>query len=162
MCTGVEIALVASSVLGAGAAYQQGQAQKSYNNYLANQANADARAEVGAAQVEAERIRKAAKKQRGEAIAALAASGVDVNSSTALKIDQQISRDSEEDAFLTLAGGADRAARLNAEASGSRMAASQAGTAGALSAANSLLIGGSSLGRGWRKAASKTSNRKGG
>lgn len=144
--------------LSAGAAIHQGETQKNYQNYLAAQADADAKAEVGAATVEAERIRKAGKKQRSEAIAALAASGVDVNSSTALKIDQEIARGAEEDAFLTIAGGNDRSARLNAEAGGARTAASNARTAGYVNAANSLLVAGSNSGRGWKR----TNSKKGG
>lgn len=141
--------------LGAGAAVYQGEQQKDYNNYLAAQSDADARAERGAAQVEAERIRKAGKKQRSEAIAAMAASGVDVNSDTALKIDQEIARGAEEDAFLTIAGGADRSARLGAEAAGARMAGKNAQTAGYVSAAGSLLQAGTNSGRGWKRTNSK-------
>lgn len=145
--------------LGAATAVYQGEQTKNYNNYLAAQAEADSRAEVGAAKVEAERIRKAAKKQRSEAVAALAASGVDVNSSTALKIDEEISRGAEEDAFLTLTGGGDRAARLNAEASGARMAGKQAQTAGYLNAGSSLLSSGSSIARGWKRTSSLSGGR---
>ncbi|WP_313248994.1 hypothetical protein [Stenotrophomonas acidaminiphila] len=152
MCTGVEIVMLGGALLGAGAAVHQGQTQKNYNNYLAAQAEADARAEQSAARVEAERIRKAGKQQKSEAIAALAASGVDVTSGTALKIDQEIGRASSEDAFLTLAGGRDRAARLNADAQGSRMAGSRAQTAGYLNATNTLLVAGTNSGKGWKKA----------
>ena len=136
--------------LSAGAAIHQGETQKNYNNYLAAQSEADARAETAAATVEAERIRKAGKRQRSEAIAALAASGVDVNSSTALKIDQEIARGAEEDAFLTIAGGNDRSNRLNAEAGGARTAARNAQTAGYVNAAGSLLQAGTNSGRGWK------------
>jgi len=152
MCTGAEVLLVGSTLLGTGAAVHQAQTQSNYNNYLAAQAAADAKAEKGAAEVEAERIRKAGKQQRAEAIAALAASGVDVNSGTALKIDQRIARDSEEDAVLTLTGGSDRALRLEAEAQGSRQAASRAQAAGYVSAAGNLLQGGYKLANGWKKA----------
>lgn len=143
-----------AALLAAGAAVHQAQTQSNYNEYLSNQAQADARAEAGAAQVEAERIRKAAKKQRGEAIAALAASGVDVNSSTALKIDQDITRDSEEDAGLSILGGQYRGRVLNAEAQGYRSAASRARGAGYTGAATSLLQGGASAMRGWKMARS--------
>lgn len=145
--------------LSAGAAIQQGEESRRYNNYLAAQAEADSRAERGAAQVEAERILKASKRQRSEAVAALAASGVDVNSSTALKIDEEISRGAAEDAFLTLTGGSDRAARLNAEASGARYAGKQAQRAGYVNAASSLLSSGSSIGRGWKRTSSLSGGR---
>ncbi|WP_312252723.1 hypothetical protein [Stenotrophomonas sp.] len=145
--------------LSAGAAIYQGEQQKDYNNYLAAQADADAKAERGAAMVEAERIRKASKKQRSEAVAALAASGVDVSSSTALKIDEEIARGAEEDAYLTLTGGSDRAARLNAEASGARYAGKQAQTAGYINAGTSLLNSGSNIGRGWKRTNSLSGGR---
>src|SRR3546814_12534310 len=75
--------------------------------FAADQAEADARAEQGAAQVEAERIRREGKAQRAKAVAAAAASGVDVNSPTALKIDQAVTANAEADAMLTiLTGGA--------------------------------------------------------
>ncbi|VEI70647.1 Uncharacterised protein [Serratia quinivorans] len=59
MCTGVEIALVASAVLASGAAVAQGQQQKKMANYQAAQADADADAAKAAARVQADRIRKA-------------------------------------------------------------------------------------------------------
>ncbi|KDE91036.1 hypothetical protein D7Y57_05170 [Stenotrophomonas maltophilia] len=145
--------------LSAGAAVYQGEQQSKYNNYLAAQAEADSRAERGAAQVEAERILKASKRQRSEAVAALAASGVDVNSSTALKIDEEISRGAAEDAFLTLTGGNDRAARLNAEAAGARYAGQQARTSGYINAGTSLLSSGSSIARGWKRTSSLSGGR---
>src|SRR3546814_15963040 len=58
--------------------------------FAADQAEADARAEQGAAQVEDERIRREGKRQRSKAVAAAAAAGVDVDSPTALKSDQEI------------------------------------------------------------------------
>lgn len=156
MCTGVEILVGASALLGAGTAYYQGQQQKAYANYQSAQAEADAKAAQGAAQVEAERIRKAGKQQRSEAIASLAASGVDVNSGTSLKIDQQIAQDSGEDAVLALTNGSNQAARLNAQAEGYRISGSQASTAGYLNAANTLLIGGTTIAKGWKRSGGTT------
>lgn len=146
------VAQIAAMAISAGAAIHQGETQKNYNNYLAAQAEADAKAEKGAAEVEAGRIRKAAKQQRAEAIAALASSGVDVNSGTALKIDQRIARDSEEDAVMALTGGSDRALRLQAEAGGNRQAAGRAQAAGYVGATSSLLQGGLTMSNGWKKA----------
>src|SRR3546814_17477886 len=79
----------------------------------ADQAEGDARAEQGAAQVEAERIRREGTRQRSKAVAAAAAAGVDVDSPTALKIDQEITANAEEDAWTVIANGGDRARRLN-------------------------------------------------
>lgn len=156
MCTGVEIAYVAGMVLAAGGAVHQAQTQANYQEYQADQAEADARAEAGMAKVEAERIRKAAKKQRSEAIAAMAASGMDVNSSTALKIDEQITRDSEEDAALVMFGADDRSRRLQAEAGGYRNMASNTRNSGYVAATSSLLRAGTNSGRGWKRPAGGT------
>ena len=75
MCTGVEIALVASSVLAAGGAAASGIQQQKMANYQADQANADAEAARASARVQADRIRKAGREQAAQANAALAASG---------------------------------------------------------------------------------------
>ena len=140
-----------ATILAAGAAVQQGIETKKYNDYLADQAEADKRTAQSAAEVEAMRIRKQRDKVRADAIAELASSGVDVNSDTALRIDQQIVRDSEEDAYLSLAGGVDRAKRLDAEAQGYRISGKQARNAGFVNAGASLLKGASNNGRGWKK-----------
>lgn len=153
MCTGVEIAYVAGMVLAAGGAVHQAQTQSNYQEYQADQAEADARAEAGMAKVEAERIRKESKRERSAAIAALAASGVDVNSDTALVIDQEISRGAEEDAALVMFGGADRVNRLNAEAGGYRNMASNTRNSGYVAATSNLLRGASNNGKGWKRPA---------
>src|SRR3546814_8701174 len=108
---------VCSSDLGTDTAANQEEANA---KFAADQAEVDARAEQGAAQVEAERIRREGKAQRAKAVAAAAASGVDVNSPTALKIDQEITANAEEDAMLTILNGGDRAARLNQQGQADR------------------------------------------
>lgn len=90
--------------------------QESNLKFQAAQTAADAAAARGAAEVEAMRIRRAAKAQRAQATAAAAASGVDINSPTALKIDQEITANAEEDATLTILNGADRGARMDQQA----------------------------------------------
>src|SRR3546814_17287936 len=80
--------------------------------FAADQAEADARAEQGAAQVEAERIRREGKRQRPKAVAAPAAAGVEVDSPTAPKIDQEIPAHEEEDALTVIAHGGPRPPRL--------------------------------------------------
>lgn len=152
MCTGVEIALLAASAVSAGAAIHQGEVQSNFGKYQRDQAAADAAAQKGAAQVEAERIRKAAKQQRAEAIAALASSGVDVNSATAVRIDQEINHNAEQDAYLTIVGGNDKAARLNAQGEGAYLQGQQAKTAGYINASSSLLQGYAQA-AGWKKPA---------
>lgn len=125
--------------------------------FQAAQDEADAKAMAGEAEVEAMRIRKAAKAQRSQATAAAAASGIDVNSPTALRIDEEIVKNSEEDAALTILGGRDRAARMGQQAHADRNAASlarqtgrQQQTATLLSAAGSM----TNYGQGWKRAPS--------
>ena len=65
-----------SAALGAGAAIYSGQQQKSIASANAAQAQADADAAAGKSQVEAQKIRFAARRQRGAAVSALASSGV--------------------------------------------------------------------------------------
>lgn len=101
--------------------------------FQAAQGEADAKAAQGEAIVEAERIRKAAKAQRSTATAAAAASGVDVSSPTAVRIDEQIVANSEEDALLTILNGKDRSDRMNQQAkldrTGAKLAISNGKTA---------------------------------
>lgn len=123
--------------------------------HQADQAAADAKAEQGAAMVEAERIRKAAKAQRAQAVAAAAASGVDVNSPTALRIDEDITKNAEEDALLTILNGGDRAARMNQQAHVDRIGAGLARSEGRQQQAATLLSSAGQMAnysRGWKKA----------
>ena len=148
MCTGLEIAAVVGMVAGtAVSAYgidTQAKQEEANLKFAADQAEADARAEAGAAQVEADRIRKASKLQRAQAVAAAAASGIDVNSPTALKIDSEIVANAEEDATLTMLQGSDRSKRLNQQASADRIGASATRSAGRVNQASTLLSGAAS------------------
>lgn len=159
MCTGVEIAFLAASAIGTGLTLQgqdtQAKQQEANLKFNADQAAADAAAEKGAAQIEAERIRKAGKAQRAQAVAAAAASGVDVNSPTALKIDENINASAEEDAVLTILGGSDRAKRLNQQGDADRIGASSARSAGRVNQASTLLSSAATFtnnGKGWKRA----------
>jgi hypothetical protein len=149
MCTGVEVALLASAAVGAGSAIYQGQQQKEFANYQADQAEADAAAEKGAAQVRAERIRSIARKTRGTARADLAAAGVNVGEGTPLLIEQDIIKRGEEDAILGIYDGDDAARRLRAQAQGLRIQGQQAQTAGYINAGSSALAAGANY-SGWR------------
>lgn len=155
MCTGVEIALVASSVLAAGGAVASGQQQKKMANYQAAQAEADAEASTAAAKVEAERIRKAGRQQASAANAALAASGVDTGEGTALRVTSGITGDAEQDAFQTILSGNNQGARLNAQAQADRISGRNAATSGYISAGSSLLSAGSKAYSGWVTAKDK-------
>src|SRR3546814_17574889 len=81
--------------------------------FAADQAEADARAEQGAAQVEAERIRREGKRPRSTAVAAAAAAGVDVDSPTAPKTAQEITANDRAGDFTEVANGGDPPRRLH-------------------------------------------------
>lgn len=161
MCTGVEIALVASTVLASAATVASGQQQKKMANYQAEQAQADADATAAAAKVEAEKIRKAGAAQAAQANAAYAASGVETGSGSALRITSDIVGDAEEDAYTTLVNGGNSAARLKAQAQASRISGSNAATAANISAAGSLLQAGSTAYSGWKTSGTTATSKTG-
>ncbi|EPI2358576.1 hypothetical protein AB8T91_03180 [Klebsiella pneumoniae] len=151
MCTGVEIALVASSVLAAGGAVASGQQQKKMANYQAAQAEADADAAKASARVEAERIRKAGRQQAAAANAAMAASGVETGEGTALRVTSGITGDAEQDAYQTIFNGINTSNRLRSQAQADRISGSNAATAGYINAGSSLLSAGATAYSGWKK-----------
>ncbi|MBU4682393.1 hypothetical protein KC222_10235 [Cedecea davisae] len=152
MCTGVEVALVASSVLAAGGALASGQQQKKMADYQASQAEADAQAAQAQARVEADRIRKAGRAQAAQANASLAASGVETGEGTALRITSGIAGDAEQDAYQTILNGYNQGSRLNAQAQADRFSGRNAATAGYINAGSSLLSSGGTAYDGWKKA----------
>lgn len=151
-------AMLAAAAVSTYASYQQAEQQEDWHDYQAKQASADAAAEKSAAMIQAERIRKIARRQAGEANAALAASGVKVGEGSALNINEEIYAGAEEDAVTTLFGGKTRAQQLQAQASADRIRGSQAMQAGYLNATSSALQGAASYGN-WKTAASRTSTR---
>lgn len=150
MCTGMEIALLAGTALSTGAAIDQGNKQEDWAEYQAKQADADANAERAAATIEADKIRRLAKRQAAEANAALAKSGVNVGEGTALQINEEIYAGAEEDALMTIFGGRDRANRAMADADGYLYKGKQAKNASYLDATSTALAGGSNYGKGWK------------
>lgn len=158
------VALVAAAGISAYSAIQQGEQQKEWGDYQAAQAQADANAEKSAAEVHAEKIRKLARIQAGEASASLAGSGVDVGEGTALNINKDIYGRAEEDAVMTIFGGVDRAARGNAEAAGYKLKGEQAQQSGYLNATSSLLSAAGNYGRasGWKTSTNATVPASGG
>ncbi|KGA30236.1 hypothetical protein [Pectobacterium odoriferum] len=160
MCTGVEIALVASSVLAAGAATASGMQQKKMADYQADQAQADADAAAAAARVQAEKIRKAGAAQAAQANAAYAASGVETGEGTALRITSGITGDAEEDATMTVLGGQDAAARYRAQGQADRISGRNAATSSYISAGSSLLQAGGTAYSGWKRPAAASTATK--
>jgi hypothetical protein len=147
--TAALVAAVAATTVSAGAAIYSGAQQKSAAKAQANQVNADAEAAAGQAQVEAQRIRDATKKQQSASIAALAASGVDVGAGTAEQITTDIGQKGEQDALTTILNGRNGVSRAAANADALRISGSNAQTAGYLNATSSVLNGASVVGSKW-------------
>lgn len=105
MCTGVEIAMLASAAVGTVGTIYSGMQQAEAADNQAQIAENNAAYEADAAKQQAEKIRRMAKAQRGEANAALAASGVKLGEGTALEVQKDITKRSEEDALSALLSG---------------------------------------------------------
>ena len=108
------------------------------------------------ARLQARAIRKAGDKQRSEARAALAGSGVVVGEGTAEQIETQIATNSEEDALMAIYDGSNQARAIK---QGGALAANRsrnAASAAQIGAFSSALQGGATLARGWTKSAAKT------
>lgn len=142
------IASIAATAAGTAASMYstdtQAKQQESNLKFQAAQTEADAKAAQGEAYVEAMRIRKQGKAQQGQAIAAAAASGIDVNSPTALKLNETISKNSEEDALITIMGGGNAQARGMQQSYIDRQGASIARSEGRTRNAATLINGVSS------------------
>lgn len=103
--------------------------------------------EADAAMAQAEKIRKAGKAQAARANAALAASGVAIGEGTPVRINEEIYKSAEDDAYNTLLTGT-RRQRSSEDQAGFLMAeGSAAKTGGYLSAGGSLLSSGANYGK---------------
>lgn len=149
---GIETALLlASAGMGAASAISQGNQAAAMGKYQADQAAADAEAARASAKLEADKIRAAGTKQRSSARAALAASGVNVDSGTAELINTEINQNAEQDALTTIQTGVNRSRAINAEGEASRISGKNARKAGYMNAATTALSAGSTAQRtGWR------------
>jgi hypothetical protein len=121
--------------------------QKQQYDAQAEQLNADAAAAAANGRLEAERIRKQAVVVKSSAQAAAATNGLNVNEGVSTVINDQITQDSEYDAWLSILGGKDRGARLQADAKASKQAGRSALTIATLNAMND---GAKSLAGGWK------------
>lgn len=151
--TALTYAAVAAAAYGAYSTYQSGQQTKLNAEAQGDQAEADARTEKSAAVVQAERIRKMARIQAGQATAGLAAAGVDTGEGSAININEEIIGGGEEDAALTIFGGKNKAQRLDTDAGNYKMAGKQAASAATGQATASLISSGSQAYSGWKGAA---------
>lgn len=114
MCTGAEGLMLGGTVLGGLTRDAQGQGQQ----YLAE---ADALYELDAAKQQAEKIQRAARRQKGAARAATAASGARIDE-FALSTETEIDALANEDAAMTILGGDRRARSLRASGRAARAA----------------------------------------
>lgn len=96
-----------------------GMADKAQGDYQAKLDKIDGKIALEDSKIHAKLIRNMATKQRGEATAAYAASGVDVNSQSAVAADHEIMANSERDAEFALLTGErqNAAAKRNAKLS---------------------------------------------
>lgn len=120
---------------------QQGQAARQSANAEARAAENLAAQNRDAAMQEAGRIRKAGDRTRGAARAQLAASGIDVNSGTAVTIDGDIAANSESDAYNTLLTGERKSTSLQDSASIARSRGRNAVSSSMLGAVSTGLQG---------------------
>ena len=142
------IAAAAAVVGAAASAYAGAQAEN------AADANAELQRREGeqqkdAAMAQADKIRKAARAQAGAANAALAASGVSVGEGTPVRINEQIYKDSEQDAYNTLLTGSRAQTSANNQANILTAQGNAAMISGALNAGSSLLSSGSNYAK-WK------------
>lgn len=133
--------IAASSVLSAVGNLREGKQGAAMYGFRANQAEADAAAERGAAAVRATKIRKAGVVAQAEVRGGYAGSGIDVNTGTPLVVAEKLERNIGEDAIAQLLTGERKAAQLTQAATLDRMSASNTITSSRFAAAKSLLSG---------------------
>jgi len=156
MCTGLEVALLAGTALSATGTLMQGYQNQKFMEFQAAQDEQAAKAELAAADIEAQQIRKAMKSQIGAARAAYGASGVSADSGTPLVVERDITEGGESDAMLALLGGRQRSGALRAQASYGRAGAGASMLGAGISAGGTLLQGGYQAGKGWKTQATPT------
>jgi len=146
---GIEAVLIAGAVASAGASIYSGVQQNKVMEANAEMARREANQEADAAVAQAEKIRRAGRAAASQANAALAASGVAIGEGTALRINEQIYKDSEDDAFSTLLTGVRRHRSANDQAGLMEYEGRSARTAGFLNAGATILSSASSYGK-WK------------
>jgi len=149
-------AAIAATAVGATTALYSADTAQNTAEANAELARRQGNAEKDAAMAQAEKIRKAGRAAAGQANAAMAAAGVAIGEGTPLRINEQINKDTEDDAYTTLLTGVRR--QRSTEEQGMMMIAEgdAAKTAGYLNAGATVLNGASNYGK-W-----KSSQKKGG
>lgn len=150
-------ALAGGTILQAGSSIVQGQQQQEMYDAQAKIAERQAAQEADAAVAQAEKFRKAGKRQAAAADAAYAASGVSVGVGTPVRVNESIQRDAEEDAYMSILTGQRRLQAGQEEAALNRRAGKNAMRAGYMGAATSILQGAATYGM-WRGGAGGAGN----
>lgn len=120
-------------------AIEEGKAAEDMGEYKADQAQADADAAKGAAQVDASIIRRQARRTSSAASAQMAANGIDITATgTAEEINKDITTRAETDAQMGIFGALDKANRINAQGEADKIAGQQAKDASYIDAATTL------------------------
>jgi len=151
---GIETALLVGLAAAGTAVSVYGQQQQAKQaDAIASQqeqiARDDAAYAASEAQLQARAIRKAADKQRAEARAALAGSGVVVGAGTAEQIDTEIQQQSEEDALMAIYDGKNRARSITQSGNLAAQRSRNAADAARIGSWTSALQGGATIARGW-------------
>jgi len=153
MGTGLEFLAYAAAAAGTAVSVYGQMEQSKQADRLAGQqeqqAADDAKFAASEAQVQARAIRKATERQRAEARASLAGSGVVVGEGTAEQIDTQIAAEGEQDALMAIYDGSNRARGINQEGAINAQRSRNSATASRYGALTSALQGGSTIARGW-------------
>lgn len=143
------IAMFATTALSAGAAIYQGEQAKATADVNAEMQRRQGEQEKDAAIAQVAKIRKAQQYAIGQANAATAASGAAIGEGSALKVNQSIYQNSEEDAYNFLLTGTRRKQYADDQAMITSWQGNNARTAGYINAGASVLSGGAKIAKGW-------------
>ncbi len=129
----------------------QGIAAKNQANAAAADDIYQASVERSNAQAEAYNIRKAGRRQRGDTLSSIVASGVKVGEGSALEAERQVMNDYARDEYMALLTGERRASAFEREASNKRRAGRDALLSAGINSFTSLLSAGGNYARanGW-------------
>lgn len=142
MCLSATALMLAGTGMQAISAVQQGQSANAYGRYQKQVADRDAANAEGAGRVQAKKIREAGRRARADAVAAVAASGMDINSQSAQDIETGIGADYEADALAAVYSGRNEAMVRRSEGAA-------AAKRGRQQQRNALMVGASTVASGW-------------
>jgi len=151
---GIETLMVVSALTAAGGAIYSGVKQSQAADANAEMSRRAGNQEADAAVAQAEKIRKAGAAAASRANAAMAASGVSIGEGTPVRINEEIYKDSESDAYSTLLTGTRRRQSAYDQSTVMESEGRSARTAGYINAGATVLSAGANYGM-W-----KTSQKK--